>query len=455
MQRDNKVVSWRKTLMTIKEMRKQHERILLLSIFVLIATIIIGVFEVYASISDNNKNSQLTSKNIEVSIPVDQMSDTDIDSEYKLNLVDNSLVINPETLVNVGDNIKTIVDVNKLNNIVHTVDDTLSLYTVDDLSDYSYITYSNEDMSKFIEITIMSKIPDAFDMSIFGLDNIDADSDKKLLISDAMIVNTDNTIQALDSIYNSGYVFVSMSGNLNILGSENMISSSETAESASYSEMRDFLNKIKLSLKFVETSDKNIDFLVENQKTLTVEDLDKLRKTVGHSDKDISFEKAVVDESSSEQSGEKSTDESAVSDSKSLGYGVYLSTTDSVLRILDTGDNSIYLKIYGNKASEDSVASIEDMVETVYPNVYINTNTNEIGIIISESGMYILKPAENISNELIQTIAEWAGLSSDTEKSIVDTDIQPELTSVMDESVVSAAKEQLNNNTDSENTEEQ
>lgn len=269
--------------MTIKEMRKQHERILLLSIFVLIATIIIGVFEVYASISDNNKNSQLTSKNIEVSIPVDQMSDTDIDSEYKLNLVDNSLVINPETLVNVGDNIKTIVDVNKLNNIVHTVDDTLSLYTVDDLSDYSYITYSNEDMSKFIEITIMSKIPDAFDMSIFGLDNIDADSDKKLLISDAMIVNTDNTIQALDSIYNSGYVFVSMSGNLNILGSENMISSSETAESASYSEMRDFLNKIKLSLKFVEASDKNIDFLVENQKTLTVEDLDKLRKTIGHS----------------------------------------------------------------------------------------------------------------------------------------------------------------------------
>lgn len=441
--------------MTIKEMRKQHERILLLSIFVLIATIIIGVFEVYASISDNNKNSQLTSKNIEVSIPVDQMSDTDIDSEYKLNLVDNSLVINPETLVNVGDNIKTIVDVNKLNNIVHTVDDTLSLYTVDDLSDYSYITYSNEDMSKFIEITIMSKIPDAFDMSIFGLDNIDADSDKKLLISDAMIVNTDNTIQALDSIYNSGYVFVSMSGNLNILGSENMISSSETAESASYSEMRDFLNKIKLSLKFVETSDKNIDFLVENQKTLTVEDLDKLRKTVGHSKEDISFEKAVVDESSSEQPGEKSTDESAVSDSKSLKYGVYLSTTDSVLRILDTNDNSIYLKIYGNKASEDSVASIEDMVETVYPNVYINTNTNEIGIIISESGMYILKPAENISNELIQTIAEWAGLSSDTEKSIVDTDIQPELTSVMDESVVSAAKEQLNNSTDSENTEEQ
>ena len=383
------------------------------------------------------------------------MSDTDIDSEYKLNLVDNSLVINPETLVNVGDNIKTIVDVNKLNNIVHTVDDTLSLYTVDDLSDYSYITYSNEDMSKFIEITIMSKIPDAFDMSIFGLDNIDADSDKKLLISDTMIVNTDNTIQALDSIYNSGYVFVSMSGNLNILGSENMISSSETAESASYSEMRDFLNKIKLSLKFVEASDKNIDFLVENQKTLTVEDLDKLRKTVGHSDEDISFEKAVVDESSSEQSGEKSTDESAVSDSRSLKYGVYLSTTDSVLRILDTSDNSIYLKIYGNKASEDSVASIEDMVETVYPNVYINTNTNEIGIIISESGMYILKPNENISNELIQTIAEWAGLSSDTEKSIVDTDIKPELTSVMDESVVSAAKEQLNNNTDSENTKEQ
>ena len=455
MQRDNKVVSWRKTLMTIKEMRKQHERILLLSIFVLIATIIIGVFEVYASISDNSKNSQLTSKNIEVSIPVDQMSDTDIDSEYKLNLVDNSLVINPETLVNVGDNIKTIVDVNKLNNIVHTVDDTLSLYTVDDLSDYSYITYSNEDMSKFIEITIMSKIPDAFDMSIFGLDNIDVDSDKKLLISDAMIVNTDNTIQALDSIYNSGYVFVSMSGNLNILGSENMVSSSETAESASYSEMRDFLNKIKLSMKFVEASDKNIDFLVENQKTLTVEDLDKLRKTVGHSKEDISFEKVVVDESSSEQPGEKSTDESAVSDSKSLKYGVYLSTTDSVLRILDTNDNSIYLKIYGNKASEDSVASIEDMVETVYPNVYINTNTNEIGIIISESGMYILKPAENISNELIQTIADWAGLSSDTEKSIVDTDIQPELTSVMDKSVVSAAKEQLNNNTDSENTEEQ
>lgn len=441
--------------MTIKEMRKQHERILLLSIFVLIATIIIGVFEVYASISDNNKNSQLTSKNIEVSIPVDQMSDTDIDSEYKLNLVDNSLVINPETLVNVGDNIKTIVDVNKLNNIVHTVDDTLSLYTVDDLSDYSYITYSNEDMSKFVEITIMSKIPDAFDMSIFGLDNIDADSDKKLVISDTMIVNTDNTIQALDSIYNSGYVFVSMSGNLNILGSENMISSSETAESASYSEMRDFLNKIKLSLKFVEASDKNIDFLVENQKTLTVEDLDKLRKTVGHSDEDISFEKVVVDESSSEQPGETSTDESAVSDSKSSEYGVYLSTTDSVLRILDTSDNSIYLKIYGNKASEDSVASIEDMVETVYPNVYINTNTNEIGIIISESGMYILKPAENISNELIQTIAEWAGLSSDTEKSIVDTDIQPELTSVMDERVVSAAKEQLNNNTDSKNTKEQ
>ena len=454
--------------MTIKEMRKQHERILLLSIFVLIATIIIGVFEVYASISDNDKNSQLTSKNIEVTIPVDQMSDTDINSEYKLNLVDNSLVINPETLVNVGDNIKTIVDVNKLNNIVHTVDDTLSLYTVDDLNDYSYITYSNEDMSKFIEITIMSKIPDAFDMSIFGLDNMTEDSDKKLVISDAMIVNTDNTIQALDSIYNSGYVFVSMSGNLRILGAENMVSSSETAESASYSEMRDFLNKIKLSLKFVESSDKNIDFSVENQKTLTVEDLDKLRKTVRHSDEDISFEKAVVYEGSSEQLDETSTsedateqsdtvstDENAVSDSKSLAYGVYLSTTDSMLRILDTSDNSIYLKIYGNKASEDSVASINDMVETVYPNVYINTNTNEIGIVIGNSGMYILKPAENISDELIQTIAEWAGLSSDTEKSIVDTDIQPELTSVMDESVVSAAKEQLNNNINSENTEEQ
>lgn len=454
-------------IMTIKEMRKQHERILLLSIFVLIATIIIGVFEVYASISDSNKNSQLTSKNIEVTIPVDQMSDADINSEYKLNLVDNSLVINPETLVNVGDNIKTVVDVNKLNNIVHTVDDTLSLYTVDDLNDYSYITYSNEDMSKFIEITIMSKIPDAFDMSIFGLDNVDKDSDKKLAISDAMIVNTDNTIQALDSIYNSGYVFVSMSGNLNILGSENMVSSSETAESASYSEMRDFLNKIKLSLKFVSSVDKNIDFSVENQKTLTIDDLDKLRKTVGHSDEDISFEKAVVSESSSEQSDvtstsenateqidEASTDESTDS-SKSLEYGVYLSTTDSVLRILDTSDNSIYLKIYGNKASENSVASIDDMVETVYPNVYINTNTNEIGIVIGESGMYILKPAENISDELIQTVADWAGLSSDAEKNIVDTDIQSELTSVMDESVVSAAKEQLNNNTNSENTDEQ
>lgn len=441
--------------MTIKEMRKQHERILLLSILILVATIIVGVFEIYAAVADNNKNSQLSSKNIEVSIPMDQMSDTDINSEYMLNLVDNSLVINPETLVNIGDNIKTIVDINKLNNIVHTMDDTLSLYTVDDLNDYSYITYSNEDMSEFIEIAIMSKIPDAFDLSVFGLDSMAEDSDKRLIINDAMIVDNDSTIQALDSIYDSGYVFVSMSGNLDILGSENRISSSETAESASYSEMRDFLNKIKLSLKFDESSDKNIDFSVENQKTLTVEDLDKLRKAVGHSSEDISSEKAVVSESSLEQPGKISTDENAVSSSKSLNYGVYLSTTDSVLRILDTSDNSIYLKMYGNKASENSVASIEDMVETIYPNVYINTNTNEIGIVIGESGMYILKPDENISDELIQTIAEWTGLSNDTEKSIVDTDIQPELTSTMDESIVSEAKEQLNNNINSENTDGQ
>ena len=441
--------------MTIKEMRKQHERILLLSILMLVATIIVGVFEVYAAVSGNSESSQLSSKSIKVDIPVDQMSDTDINSEYKLDLVDNSLVITPETLVNVGDNIKTVVDINKINNIVRTIDNEMSLYTVDDLNSYSYMTYSNEDMSEFIEITVMSKIPDAFDLSVFGLDKVDVDSDKKVAISDALIVDTDNTIQALDSIYDNGYVFISMSGNLSILDSENRVSSSETAESASYSEMRDFLNKIKLSLKFINSSDKDIDFSVENQKTLTVEDLDKLRKTVGHGGEDISFGKAVVSESSSEQKDKVETGENAESSINEFEYGVYLSTTDNILRILDTNNDSIYLKIYGNKASEDSVASIEDMIETVYPNVYINRNTNEIGIVIGTSGMYILKPDENISDELIQTIAGWAGLTEDTEKSIVDTDIQPELASVMDESVVSAAKEQLSNNVDNENNAEQ
>ena len=437
--------------MTIKEMRKQHERILLLSILMLVLTIIVGVFEVYAAVSDKDSSEKLESKNLKVSIPVDQMSDTNIDSKYRLDLVDNSLVIVPETVVNIGDSIKTVVDINKISNIVHTIDNDMSLYTVDDLNDYSYLTYSNDDMSEFIEITVMSKIPDAFDLSAFGIDRKEESSKEQLTINDTLIVDTDNTIQALDTVYNSGYIFVSMSGNLGILDSENRISSSETAESASYSEMRDFLNKIKLSLKFVESSDKNIDFLVENQKTLTVEDLDKLRKTIGHSDEDISSKKVVVDESYSEQLDLNSTNESAEQDSKKLEYGVYLSTTDNILRILDTDENSIYLKIYGNKASEDSVASINDMVETVYPNVYINTNTNEIGVVIGTSGMYILKPDENISDELIQTIAEWAGLTEDTEKSIVDTDIQPELASVMDDDVISAAKEQLNK-TESDST---
>src|SRR5699024_5860802 len=49
----------------------------------------------------------------------------------------------------------------------------LKLYTVDDFDEYTYITYTNQDMTKFIELAIFSDFPENFDISIFGLSEND------------------------------------------------------------------------------------------------------------------------------------------------------------------------------------------------------------------------------------------------------------------------------------------
>lgn len=143
-------------------------------------SVFIGVL---ASILKPDRMVQLGDKTFELEELNNKLTDSQLNSKYVIGLQSDNLVVDVEDLaLNLRDyNIKLNLDdfENSINfrdsesDVIVDSTEELKLYTVDDFDEYTYITYANQDMTKFIELAIFSDFPENFDISIFGLSESD------------------------------------------------------------------------------------------------------------------------------------------------------------------------------------------------------------------------------------------------------------------------------------------
>lgn len=136
-----------------------------------------------ASILKPERMTQLGDKTFELEELNNKLTDSQLNSKYVIDLQSDNLVVDVEDLaLNLRDyNIKLNLDdfENSINfrdsesNVIVDSTEEFKLYTVDDFDEYTYITYANQDMTKFIELAIFSDFPDNFDISVFGLGESD------------------------------------------------------------------------------------------------------------------------------------------------------------------------------------------------------------------------------------------------------------------------------------------
>lgn len=136
-----------------------------------------------ASVLKPERMTQLGDKTFELEELNNKLTDSQLNSKYVIDLQSDNLVVDVEDLaLNLRDyNIKLNLDdfENSINfrdsdsDVIVDNTEELKLYTVDDFDEYTYITYANKDMTKFIELAIFSDFPENFDISIFGLSEND------------------------------------------------------------------------------------------------------------------------------------------------------------------------------------------------------------------------------------------------------------------------------------------
>lgn len=218
-----------------------------------------------ASVLKPDRITQLEDKTFELDELNNKLTDSQLNSKYVIGLQSDNLVVDVEDLaLNLRDyNIKLNLDdfENSINfrdsesDVIVDSTEELKLYTVDDFDEYTYITYANQDMTKFIELAIFSDFPENFDISVFGLsesdlvsvsENSSKDEDadavnhsagKTAGYSKADEVDKDDAVGKADEVDRDNTVGGNSNHSVAKYDADSKLGTSETADNSDYNEI--------------------------------------------------------------------------------------------------------------------------------------------------------------------------------------------------------------------------
>ena len=414
--------------------------------FLLIIAMLVTVsvfISALASVLKPERMMQLEDKNFELDELNNKLTDSQLTSKYVIGLQSDNLVVDVEDLalnlrdynikLNLGDFENSINFRNSESDVIVDSTEELKLYTVDDFDEYTYITYANQDMTKFIELAIFSDFPENFDISIFGLSDSDLvgisenssedeDADavnhsagKNAGYSKADEVDGDNTADKADTVGGNSNHSVAK------YDTDSKLGTSETANNSGYNEicitntisvksgdtymaLTNLYNQGYMFISF--TGFDNIPELgkiadastpenavisrqtmtaeqAEPTPTPTVEDnnrsktgefLDNLKSRLEWTrlDPDKEIEIAglgVFNISDIKDTNTVENSNATENQKKSLFY----SSKDGLIRICDSDSSKVYFRI-GSITNPNTGANLNKLVETDYPNMYKDIN---------------------------------------------------------------------------------
>lgn len=478
-----------------------------------------------ANILKPERMTQLDDKTFELDELNNKLRDSQLNSKYVIGLQSDNLVVDVEDLaLNLRDyNIK--LNLNDFENSINfrynesdvIVDSTeeLKLYTVDDFDEYTYITYANQDMTKFIELAIFSDFPENFDISVFGLSDSDLvnisenyskdedadavnhsagenagyskadevdktdtvggnsnhsvakyDADSKLgtsetadnsgyneiCITNTISVKSGDTYMALTNLYNQGYMFISFTGFDNIPEIEK-IDGVNTPENAVSS---------RQTMTAEQAEPTPTPTIEDNNRSKTGEFLNNLKNRLEwtrlDTDKEIEIAGlGVFNISDIKDANTVENSDTTENQRKSLFY----SSKDGLIRICDSDSSKVYFRI-GSITNPNTGANLNKLVETDYPNMYKDINfvsESEVGYgvitVMTDAGMYVFKASDEIYSvdEISNMLINWLGITQDSPKLVTSDYVMDELSRVMDNDKIDELEDDLNSSESSENTE--
>lgn len=398
-----------------------------------------------ASMLKPERITQLEDKTFELDELNNKLTDSQLNSKYVIGLQSDNLVVDVEDLaLNLRDyNIKLNLD--DFENLINFRDsesdvivdsaEELKLYTVDDFDEYTYITYANQDMTKFIELAIFSDFPENFDISVFGLSESD-------LVSISENSSEDEDADAVNHSAgkNAGYSKAdevdkadintddkadTVGGNSNHsvakYDADSKLGTSETADSSGYNEicitntisvksgdtymaLTNLYNQGYMFISFTgfdnipeiekiadvntpETAVSSRQIMTAEQAeptpTPTVEDnnrsktgefLDNLKSRLEWTrlDTDKEIEIAGLDVFNISDIKDTNTVENSGS-TENQKKSLFYSSKDGLIRICDSDSSKVYFRI-GSITNPNTGANLNKLVETDYPNMYKDIN---------------------------------------------------------------------------------
>lgn len=478
-----------------------------------------------ASVLKPERIMQLEDKTFELDELNNKLTDSQLNSKYVIGLQSDNLVVDVEDLaLNLRDyNIKLNLDdfENSINfrdsesDIIVDSTEELKLYTVDDFDEYTYITYANQDMTKFIELAIFSDFPENFDISVFGLSDSDlvsisenssededadavnhsagknagyskiaevdkadtvggnsnhsvakSDADSKLrtsettdnsgyneiCITNTISVKSGDTYMALTNLYNQGYMFISFTGFDNIPEIEK-IADVNTPENAVSS---------RQTMTAEQAEPTPTPTIEDNNRSKTGEFLDNLKSRLEwtrlDTDKEIEIAGlGIFNISDIKDNNTVENSNSTENQKKSLFY----SSKDGLIRICDSDSSKVYFRI-GSITNPNTGANLNKLVETDYPNMYKDINfvsKSEVGYgvitVMTDAGMYVFKASDEIYSvdEISNMLINWLGITQDSPKIVTSDYVMDELSRVMNNDKIDELEEDLNSSESSDNVE--
>lgn len=398
-----------------------------------------------ASMLKPERITQLEDKTFELEELNNKLTDSQLNSKYVIGLQSDNLVVDVEDLaLNLRDyNIKLNLDdfENSINfrdsesNVIVDSTEELKLYTVDDFDEYTYITYANQDMTKFIELAIFSDFPENFDISIFGLSdsdlvNISENSSKD---EDADAVNHSagknagyskadevdkadtNAVDKADTVGGNSNHSVAK------YDADSKLGTSETADSSGYNEicitntisvksedtymaLTNLYNQGYMFISFTgfdnipeiekianvntpETAVSSRQIMTaeqaeptptptvkDNNRSKTGEFLDNLKSRLEWTRLDTDKEIEIAGLGVFNISDMKDTNTVENSNAtESQKKSLFYSSKDGLIRICDSDSSKVYFRI-GSITNPNTGANLNKLVETDYPNMYKDIN---------------------------------------------------------------------------------
>lgn len=431
-------------------------------------------------------DKQLGGDSFKVNELTEKVTDTAVFSNYNVNLMNDNMIVDVSDIALKLRHYSVELDLENFENSINTVSnksidnndssDVLKLYTIDDFDEYAYVTYTNSDETKFVELAIFSDFPDDFDLSTFGIsdEELDDNEDDKIVdanhssqetessntvnsdeytgsdhsvqtsessrpgipdegykdicITNTISVKSGDTYMALTNLYNQGYMFISLTGFDNIPVVKN---SRATGESA-------------INALGEDASEEDINRYKTGELLRNLED--SLEWSRVDTDKKISIaglgEYAVSDFETLTDNGDDAYQ------NKSLFY----SSKDGLIRICDSDSSKIYFRM-SSVTNLNTGMNLNKLVETDYPNVYKDINfdsKSEAGYgvmtVMTNSGMYVFKASDEVYNvdDVSNKLISWLGITVDDKKIITSNYVMNELSKVMDTDKIDDIENELN-----------